>query len=174
MTMDCSAQTSALADRATLDRLFQYCLSLTRHRDDAFDLTQSAVERYLNKAPDQVSNLPAYLRQIARNLYYDQQRRKRVVDFDVLEDVDYLEPATVALESLVLDQLDVVRIWNLLKPNEREVLYLWAVLDMTAQEIGVELQQPRSTILARLRRTRLRIEKQMSQQDTSLGGVAHD
>lgn len=149
-------------DRDTLDGLYQYCLMLCGERDRAYDLLYGAIERFLAKGPEEASYPVAYIRRIARNAYFDQLRRERVLSFESLPESDHdslMASPDRTTESRVLDQVTLEKLWQTLAAPEREVLYFWAVQGMTATEIGLHLEQPRSSILSRLRRVRLRLNQ---------------
>lgn len=149
-------------DRTSLNKLFHYCLALSGQHDDAYDLLQDSLEKYLSKEELSVANPQAYIKRIARNRFYDLQRRKKIIQFDVLEDVDELEGEERDLESILVDELTLRQVWQLLSAAEREVTFLWAVEDLSSTEIASQLGIPRSTVLSRLRRMRLRIEKDVT------------
>ena len=69
------------------------------------------------------------------------------------------------LEDLVVLEETVARIWTELNPMEREVLSLWAVEGMTAQEIADQLETPRGTILARIHRLRKKVVAFLNEDD---------
>lgn len=144
-------------DRDALDRLYRYCLALTRSREDALDLQQSSIERYLESEPQQLHDPAAYIRRIARNQFYDRLRRDRVVAFEPMEDPERFPGLERDLEQAVVDELTVAELWRGLGPHEREVVYLWAVEGYSTSEIALQLGQPRGTVLARLNRLRKRL-----------------
>lgn len=162
--------TTAL-DRATLDRVYRYCQALAGNRDDAYDLLQDAVESYLVSPAVRIDQPVAYLFRIARNRFIDQQRRAGVVAFETLEDPDSVAGVEAELEKVVIDRDELERVWVRLTVPEREVLFLWAVEGMTAAEIARRLDQPRATILSRLRRARLRMQADSPARNAS-GGVS--
>ena len=86
-------------DRTTLDHLYRYCHVLCGNRDDAFDLLHDALEKFLHVPANEVAQPVAYIRRIARNRFFDQLRRKRVLDFEVLEDPDVYASTERALEE---------------------------------------------------------------------------
>ena len=149
-------------DRTSLDHLFHYCLALCGQRDDALDLAQDAIEKYVNKGQVGVNNPQAFIKRIARNRFFDLQRRKKIIQFDVLEDIDEEITAEQDMESLLVDELTLKKVWQLLSATEREVIFLWAVDGLSAAEIASALDIPRATVLSRMRRLRLRIEKDMT------------
>lgn len=149
-------------DRTSLNKLFHYCLALCGQRDEAYDLLQDSLEKYLTRRESPVTNPQAFIKRIARNRFFDLQRRKKIIQFDVLEDTDELVSDERDLESLLVDELTLRRVWQLLSAAEREVIFLWAVEDLSTAEIASQLSIPRATVLSRLRRLRLRIEKDVT------------
>jgi RNA polymerase sigma factor (sigma-70 family) len=149
-------------DRTSLNHLFHYCLALCGQRDDALDLVQDAIEKYLSKGQVGVDNPQAFIKRIARNRFFDLQRRKKIIQFDVLEDIDEEIADEQDMEAMLVDELTLRKVWLLLSAAEREVIFLWAVDGLSAAEIASALEIPRATVLSRLRRLRLRIEKDMT------------
>lgn len=144
-------------DRKTLNHLFHYCLALCRGRDEASDLLQDAVEKYLTAEKSGLENHEAYVKRIARNRFFDSQRRRQVLQFDVLDDALDIPDSEVDLESIMVDQITLARVWSALSAAEREVVFLWAVEDLSASEIAEKLELPRATVLSRMRRLKLRM-----------------
>jgi len=144
-------------DRETLDRLFQYCLALCHDRDGAYDLLHQSLEKFLRADRAHIDSPVAYVRRIARNSFYDQWRRDRKVEFEILPEADELGPIEKTLENSVINDQMLERVWNELSAVERETLYFWAVEGMSAREIALHLEQPRASVLSRLKRTRDRI-----------------
>ena len=99
------------------------------------------------------------MRRIIRNRYIDQARREQRSPVDFLELIDdqMVDHEERLLEDLVVLDDTVARIWTELNPMEREVLCLWAVEGMTAQEMADQLDTPRGTILARIHRLRKKV-----------------
>jgi len=138
-----------------LQRLFQYAFTMCQNRDNAYDLLHAAIEKFLQR-DIVVDNVDAYLRTSIRNAWFDQQRSKK--EFEQLSDATPIDITHNSLDSIITNQQDLSIIWQELSPNEREILYLWAVLGHTVSEIASELDTPRGTILARIHRMRKRIE----------------
>ena len=46
------------------------------------------LEKYVNKGQVGVDNPQAFIKRIARNRFFDLQRRKKIIQFDVLEDTE--------------------------------------------------------------------------------------
>ena len=144
-------------DRLTLDRIYRYCVAICGQPDSAWDLLQEAVEQYLGAAPEGVHDPVAYTCRIARNRLIDQQRRAGVVAFESLGDPELYRSTEPDLEQTMIDRDTLHRLWARLTPPEREALYLWGAEGMSAAEIARHLDQPRPTILSRLKRARQRI-----------------
>ncbi|MEX0681564.1 MAG: RNA polymerase sigma factor [Balneolales bacterium] len=157
-------------DREILDRLYRYCFVLTGQREDAEDLLHSALESYIRNRPDKIDYPVAYIRRIARNRYYDQLRKQKVLPFESLEESGSYTNVEQNLENIIIDRLTVEKIWKTLSSVEREVIYLWAVEEMSAAEIGQHLDQPRGTVLSRLYRLRRRVTENFSKE---IGGEHH-
>lgn len=154
-----------------LQRLYRYGYSLTAHEAAAYDLLQDALESYLRTPPRAPAATESYLRSTMRNRFIDQLRRAQrfpsesyddgadaAVDFDVH-----------TLEDLAIAELDLDTVWRLLDPYDREILYLWAVDDLSTREISETLSVPRGTILARIHRMRRHLEKELATRPATAG-----
>ena len=75
--------------------------------------------------------------------------------------IDGTSYAGLSLEDIVIAQADLEIVWELLDPFERELLYYWAVEEMTAQEIAGQIDVPRGTVLSRIYRVRKKIETEI-------------
>ena len=122
---------------------------------------QTGLEKYLSKSDATIDNQPAYIRQIIRNQYIDNQRRKQKVAFEVLENEATLAIDTLSLEDLVIAEDQIAIIWDQLNSAEREIIYLWAVEGYTAKEISHETGQPRGSVLSKIHRIRLKLTTKM-------------
>jgi RNA polymerase sigma-70 factor (ECF subfamily) len=135
-------------DRAMLNSLFRYCLALCGDRENAYDLLQDALEKYLREASRDVQEPVAYIRRIVRNGFLDQCRRQRIICFETLDEPDTHASMERDLEAAVVDRLTLEKVWRELTPPEREVVYLWAVDGLSASEIALLLGLPRGTVLS--------------------------
>ena len=109
--------------------LFAYLLGVTRRREVAEDLLQETFCRFLIRQrvmPEDEAR--RYLFRIATNLLRDRWRRE--------EDVPAPKVSEEGHETDVAAQLDVRRVMQLLKPRERELLWLAYVEGMSHQEIA--------------------------------------
>lgn len=150
-------------DQAALNRFYQYAVSLCGSEADAYDLLQSALEKFLiqQKKSNQPIEYPdAYIRRIIHNLYIDQYRQKQRQasdEFDEEQHSAISDISTQNLEKLMIDRSTLEHLWQQFNDKERQLLYLWAVLGQTIDEIAAELDCPRGTLLARIHRLRQKI-----------------
>lgn len=134
---------------------FRYGLALTHDHHDAEDLLQQAVYRLSSKY-GQIENRTVLYRTM-RNLFIDQQRRKKVVAFEALED------EAVVIEGSVNESGgDMESILGTLRDNEREALFLNAVEGYTAQEISDATGSPRGSILSLIHRAKEKVRRHLS------------
>ncbi|KVE34617.1 sigma-70 family RNA polymerase sigma factor [Burkholderia sp. BDU5] len=138
-----------------LPQLRRYARALTGDPAWADDLVQDTAERALARMrafrPD--SNLRAWLLTILRHLYIDQLRARR--EFAVDEDDGpwrTLEAPAGQVDALVLR--DVQRMLYRLPLEQREVLLLVCVEELSYQEASTVLGVPVGTVMSRLSRAR--------------------
>lgn len=138
-----------------LPQLRRYARALTGDAAWADDLVQDTAERALARwaafRPD--SNLRAWLLTILRHLYIDQLRVRREVAVDD-ESAPWrsLEAPRGEVDGLVLR--DVQRALYYLPVEQREVLLLVCVEELTYQEASTALGVPIGTVMSRLSRAR--------------------
>ncbi len=129
-----------------------YARSLTRNLPEAEDLAQQAWLK-LSRKYGKIENR-ALLYRAVRNLFYDQLRRARIVQFTPLETA----PETGKSESYGVG-LDMQTAMDHLSENERSSLFLNVVEGYTALEISKLLGMPRGTILSHMSRARGKLRK---------------
>ena len=138
-----------------LPQLRRYARALTGDRAWADDLVQDTAERALARwaAFRPNSNLRAWLLTILRHLYIDQLRGRREIAVDD-ESAPWrnLEAPHGEVDGLVLR--DLQRALYCLPVEQREVMLLVCVEDMSYQEASVVLNVPAGTVMSRLSRAR--------------------
>jgi len=138
-----------------LPQLRRYARALTGDRAWADDLVQDTAERALARwaAFRPNSNLRAWLLTILRHLYIDQLRGRREVAVDE-ESAPWrnLEAPQREVDGLVLR--DLQRALYGLPLEQREVLLLVCVEELTYQEASRALGVPVGTVMSRLSRGR--------------------
>lgn len=152
-------------DQQALNQFYQYALSLCGAEADAYDLLQSGLEKYLKVQQKQTNHdkPKAYMRRIIRNLYIDQYRRQQTLSSDSFDEnlhSGIQDISSNTLEKVMIDSNLLSSIWKQLNDNERELLYLWGLLGHTIDEIALELECPRGTLLARVHRLRKKLQSQ--------------
>jgi len=143
-----------------LNKLYQYALSLTGQEDIAYDILQSALEKYLKKSPQSVEKPLAYMKIITRNLFFDLERHNKIIpmvsiESDEIAHIDEFDDSS--MDDILINQQDVQRLTEKLSTEENELLYLWAVEEHTTDEIAKIYKQPKGTILSKLHRLKKRI-----------------
>lgn len=146
---------------------FRYAFALTHRPEDAEDLVQEA---WLNlcRRYGRVETRAVLLTTV-RNLFIDQCRRKKIV---VFESLDQPEPPVLPVvsgeEPGVKGDLDALL--GLLRPAERELLFMHYYEGRTAEEISRLLGHPRGTVLSSIHRSiaKLREAAQSRPADASI------
>jgi len=148
--LDASADSPSSTDAERLQKGYRYALALTHHAADAEDLVHEAWLNLSRRYGKVETN--ALLFTAVRNLFVDQCRRKKIVQFDSLEDATGPELATNP-ESEPGVQGDLDTLLEVLRPVEREALFFHYYEGRTAEEIAQLTGQPRGTVLSLLHRS---------------------
>ncbi|MFG6083289.1 RNA polymerase sigma factor [Paracoccus litorisediminis] len=150
---------------ALLPNLRRYALSLTRRADQADDLVQQTAERAIANAAsyDPAQRLEPWLFRIMRNGFIDQTRRQRSagVQLDVHDMPEALpiDPAPALEARLMLRSVEAAMAE--LPPEQREILHLVCVEEMTYAETARILNIPPGTVMSRLSRARLALSERL-------------
>jgi RNA polymerase sigma-70 factor, ECF subfamily len=140
-------------------RLRRYARALLGERYAADDLVQDTLERAWRKfhlwRPG--SDLRAWLFSIMHNVFVNQVRTKRNDMERTMEELPTV--AVRATQSDMLEIADVDRALRALSDDQREVLLLVAVEEMTYEEVGRALGIPVGTVMSRLSRARERMRR---------------
>ncbi len=148
-----------------LVRGYRYAFALTNDRWDADELLAEACLAIVSARARWDE---AYLLAAVRSKFVDHCRaaargRKRAASANGRRrsPVEFSDPDRGLDEAEQEGRLE--RSLSLLRPDEREALYLHAVAGMTVQQIATMTGHPRSTVLSRLQRGRARILEQMQE-----------
>ena len=147
-------------NEAELNRLYRYAFSLTNAEASAYDLLQSALEKYLRLSVTKLSgdDQLRYLRTMIRNRFIDQYRKEQRHPHQEFESVEALISIDMpSPEDVLIESEQIVDILASLSASERELLHLWALEEYTAKEIAEQLDCPRGTVLSRVHRLRRKI-----------------
>jgi len=147
-------------DKETLQKLFRYCYALTCNEQDAYDLLQDSLERYMKSG--NTSNQPsAYIKRIIHNKFVDDCRRQNIVQFETVEEDNLPTDIDMqTLESIVINEDLADKVLRCLDPGEREIVYFWAVEGFSTSEISEQLEMPRGTVLSKIYRMRKKLLEQ--------------
>lgn len=150
-------------NKEDFQKMYNYCLGLTKDEDEAYDLLQSALEKFYKKKGEQLEYPVSYLYRIIKNHFIDIQRRKsRWKMDDIEEDKNNIH---LIAQNNVLDELvskeETEQILGVLKPDERELLFLWAVEGYTVQAISEQFDSPKGTILSKLHRVKKKLRESL-------------
>ncbi|AJX16944.1 RNA polymerase subunit sigma-24 [Burkholderia ubonensis] len=136
-----------------LPRLTRYARALTGDPAWADDLVQDTLERALNKPPRVDGNLCAWLLTLLRHRFIDQLRARREIAVDDAT-APWQTMAAPAGEISGLLLRDVQRALYRLPVEQREVLLLVALEELSYQEAAQVLAVPVGTVMSRLARAR--------------------
>lgn len=146
---------------ACIPRLRRYARALLANRAAADDLVQDTMERGWRKLSSwrPGSDMRAWLFGIMHNLYID-QIRKSAVPTEALDE-NTPQPAVDAPHMARLQIRDMESALRLLPAEQREILLLVALEEMTYDEIAATLRIPVGTVMSRLSRGRERLRALM-------------
>jgi RNA polymerase sigma-70 factor, ECF subfamily len=144
-----------------IPRLRRYARALAGDRAAADDLVQDTLERAWAKLHlyRRGTDLRAWLFTVMHNLYVNQVRAARP-GLQLDEELPELAQPSREASSLELRDLDLAI--RRLPPDQREVLLLVALEDMSYAEAAVTLEIPIGTVMSRLARAREKLRTMLS------------
>ena len=143
--------------------LRRYAFALTRDRDAGDDLVQDCLERALSRLylRRHDGDLRAWLFTLMRNLYLDAYRsRARRGGHVSLDEVAPHEAGALgapAAQDGGLEARDALKALDLLPEEQKSLLLLVGVEDLTYQEAARVVGVPLGTVMSRLARARARL-----------------
>lgn len=143
---------------AAIPRLRRYARALVGDRAGADDLVQDTMERAWRKLSGwrKGSDMRPWLLSIMHNLHVD-QRRKPAIPTVTMEDDDLAAiPATVMYTERLIGH-DLESALQMLAVEQREILLLVVLEEMTYEEVAATLNIPLGTVMSRLSRARERL-----------------
>lgn len=144
-----------------IPRLRRYARSLVRDREDADDLVQDTLERAWAKSSlwHSVADMRAWLFSIMHNMHVDGARRPKVATVLLDEDTPEVPIAPVQSERLVV--MDLQTAIDQLPLEQKQVILLIALEEMSYADIARTLGIPMGTVMSRLSRGRERLRALM-------------
>ena len=142
-------------------RLRRYARALAGNRADADDLVQDTLERAWSRAGlwRGVADMRGWLFSIMHNLHVDGVRRPRVATQAMDDDTPEIAVAPTQGERLAV--LDLQAALDLLPIEQKEIVLLVALEDMSYAEVASTLGIPIGTVMSRLSRGRERLRALM-------------
>jgi len=142
--------------------LRRYAWALLRDDEAADDLVQDTLERAISRWGQRHRNgdLRAWLFAIQRNLFLNQLRRRRSRPEVGPEALDCM-PAPEGDADLRIEARDVLAGLDALPEEQRSVLLLVGVEDLSYQQAAEVLGLPVGTVMSRLSRARARLRQFM-------------
>lgn len=147
---------------AEIPRLRRYARALTGRGDAADDLVQDTLERALEKWRfwQRERDLRPWLFSIMHNLHIDIHRRAGRVAYGDDEELPLIPQRAEQDDALELRDLD--RALALLPLEQREVLLLVGLEELSYAEVARALRLPQGTVMSRLSRARARLRAIMA------------
>lgn len=145
---------------AQIPSLRRYARALTGDTWAADDLVQDTLERACSKWRLWLvgTNLRAWLFSVMHNLFVNQLRQSAGGGLAAMLDIDDLADDLPAPASNPDQALDLQRCLLRLPPEQREVLLLVSMEDMSYAEIAKVTGVPLGTVMSRLSRARARLQ----------------
>jgi RNA polymerase sigma factor (sigma-70 family) len=149
---------------ACVPRLRRYARALVGHRGGADDLVQDTMERGWSKLSSwrRDSDMRAWLFAIMHNVYVDQLRKSSVVTEPLDDDTPVMAQRATQADGLVIRDLEAAL--RRLAPEQREILLLVGLEEMTYDEVASTLGIPLGTVMSRLSRAREKLRASMEGQ----------
>ena len=142
-----------------IPNLRRYARALVGDRHAADDLVQDTLERAVRKFHLwRPGDLRAWLFSIMHNVFVNQLKARKITS-DMEVDDSFAAPVPAATS---VDILDLQRALGSLAPEQREVVLLVALEDMSYADVSRALGIPMGTVMSRLSRGRERLRKAMN------------
>ena len=141
-----------------IPNLRRYARALVGDREGADDLVQDTLERAVRKFHLwRPGDLRAWLFSIMHNVFVNQLKARKIA-YEVEIDDSIAAPMSSVTGT---DLMDLDRALAAISPDQREVVLLIAVEDMTYAEVGRALGIPIGTVMSRLSRGRDKLRRLM-------------
>ena len=149
-----------------IPNLRRYARALVGDRDGADDLVQDTLERAVRKFHLwRPGDLRAWLFSIMHNVFVNQLKARKIAS-DVEIDETFAAPVSSVTS---LDLQDLQRALGTLAPEQREVVLLVALEDMSYADVSRALGIPMGTVMSRLSRGRERLRRTMNAETAKTG-----
>lgn len=140
------------------DEIFRFCLSKTRNRDLALDITQETFIKtwdYLRNGKT-IDLARSFLYKTARNLIIDHSRKKQALSLDALFDdesnAEDIPDSSMVPDGSSIDQQLMIDKLKQLPEQHFEILSLRFIQELTIPEIAKIYKESENTISVRIHR----------------------
>ncbi|MCM2679149.1 RNA polymerase sigma factor [Echinimonas agarilytica] len=148
-------------DKQQISELYQYAMALCQDSSDAHDVLQASLERYwleTSSPHTEIRDAQRYIRTLIRNRFIDQYRYAQRWHEQQYEEDSTYDMSFDNLEQLIIDRDTLAHVWEQVPPELRDILYHWAVLGMSTEEVSQHLNMPKGTLLSKVHRLRIKLE----------------
>lgn len=151
-----------------LDAVDRFARSLTRHSAESDDLVQETFLRALRSAESfdlRSFGMKPWLLRILHNLFLSRATREKKQPKAVDDEQLHTSPANSTVQPLSAEEQSweanetLARAMRQLSPDLRNTMLLWALDELTYQEIADVMEVPVGTIMSRLHRARQRLRE---------------
>lgn len=140
---------------------YRYALSLSHDSHDAEDLVQEAISRlYRSYGGIRHKNL---LYRTIRNLFFDKWRKSKLVSMESYEEKSGLLESIADGQRRPGAKSDVEEALSILRPEERELVFLRYNEGFSAADIARLTSKGRGTVLSALYRAEQKMKRHMNQ-----------
>jgi len=150
-----------------LNQGYRYALALVHDKHQAEDILQDA---WLGVLQANGPHQKAYLFKAIRSRYLNQNKRAQLVPMVPLDPNETINDETQPPENILLEIDELEAHLEVLRPVERETLFLFAVEGYTAEEIAQYSGNPRGTVLSLIHRARQKLKSSISSQQEDKHG----
>jgi RNA polymerase sigma-70 factor (ECF subfamily) len=139
------------------DKIFRHALFKLSDREKAKDVVQDTFVRLWEYivVEKEIQNVQALLFRMATNLIIDSYRRKKSISLDALIDDGYDSTDDNKSQRQAFDAAEhrlVIEALNLLEPDQRDLLSLRYIDDLSVQEIALMTGERENTVSVRIHR----------------------
>jgi RNA polymerase sigma-70 factor (ECF subfamily) len=145
------------------DAILRYCVFQTSNREVALDILQDTFTKtwmYL-KDGKEIDNIKAFLYKVAKNLIIDYRRKKKTYSLDAITEtgVDFASADEEADATDNFDKAFVVGKLEKLDPDDREILTMRYVNEMSIKEIAETLDLTANNVSVKIHRAVEKMKK---------------
>jgi RNA polymerase sigma-70 factor (ECF subfamily) len=153
--------------QACLPSLERYAIALLRDHQDARDLVHDCVVQALSQLHrhNGGEDVRPWLFSIMHNLFISETRKRHVRNKYKIDTIDTSEPSAPGSQEDRLHRRDLKNALNQLPEDQRLVLLLVSVGDLSYAAAAKILRIPAGTVMSRLSRGRENLRKAMGNED---------